>query len=76
MNDVSEFARSQPNVNYRHFFKPSQSLGGAVAELDFRNQTTWKFQEIGRQDAYDALFGTAGSKDGEGQPLHSFEYVL
>ena len=23
MNDVAEFARSRPNVNYRHFFKPS-----------------------------------------------------
>ena len=43
MNDVAEFARSRPNVNYRHFFKPSESLGGATAELDFRNSTTWHF---------------------------------
>ena len=43
MNDVAEFARSRPNVNYRHFFKPSESLGGTKAELDFRNSTTWHF---------------------------------
>ena len=51
MNDVAEFARSRPNVNYRHFFKPSQELGGTKAELDFRNETTWQFQVIGRADA-------------------------
>lgn len=28
MNDVAEFAKSRPNVNYRHFFKPSEYLGG------------------------------------------------
>jgi len=37
MNDVIESARSRPNVNYRHFFKPSEELGGIRAELDFRN---------------------------------------
>ena len=41
MNDVAEFMRSRPDVNYRHFFKPSQSLGGWRQELDFRNETTW-----------------------------------
>ena len=43
MNDVVEFAKSRPNVNYRHFFKPSEYLGGAKQELDFRNSTTWHF---------------------------------
>jgi predicted acylesterase/phospholipase RssA len=28
MNDVAEQVRSRPNINYRHFFKPSQYLGG------------------------------------------------
>merc|ERR1719246_424171 len=37
MNDVAEFARSRPDVNYRHFFAPSESLGGAKDELDSRN---------------------------------------
>ena len=55
MNDVAEFARSRPHVNYRHFFKPSEYLGGAKAELDFRNETTWHFQEVGRKDAKAAL---------------------
>ena len=67
MNDVAEFARSRPNVNYRHFFKPSVELGGARAELDFRNETTWKFQEIGRADAKAAL-----ESANQTQPLYSF----
>ena len=43
MNDIIEFSRSRPNVNYRHFFKPSEELGGAKDEMDFRNSTTWRF---------------------------------
>jgi len=69
MNDVAEFARSRPNVNYRHFFKPSEELGGTKDELDFRNSTTWRFQEIGRADAKAALDSAA---DGSEAPLYSF----
>lgn len=43
MNDISEFARARPNVNYRHFFRPREPLGTWRDELDFRNETTWKF---------------------------------
>jgi len=77
MNDVAEFARSRPDVNYRHFFKPSESLGGAKTELDFRNETTWHFQEVGRKDAKAAL---ESGKTLEGaHPVgieHSFANVL
>lgn len=73
MNDVAEFSRSRPFVNYRHFFKPSESLGGARAELDFRNETTWHFQEVGRADAKAAL--EAEKQDGEPAPF-SFAQVL
>lgn len=41
MNDVSEFIRARPNVNYRHFFMPSVDMSTLGSELDFRNQTTW-----------------------------------
>ena len=60
MNDIAEFARSRPNVNYRHFFEPSESLGGVKDELDFRNSTTWRFQEIGRKDAKTKLEKSGG----------------
>jgi len=71
MDDVFEFVRSRPNVNYRHFFKPSVYLGDWHQELDFRNETTWYFQEVGRQDAYDAL--NPASPDVAAP--HSFKHV-
>jgi len=51
MNDIVEFAKARPDVNYRHFFKPSRSLGGSFAEADFNNSTTFHFQLVGREDA-------------------------
>lgn len=79
MNDVVEFAKSRPHVNYRHFFKPSESLGGAKAELDFRNETTWHFQEVGRKDAKAALESGKVAKAAGAHPVeieHSFANVL
>lgn len=43
MNDVVEFAKSRPKVNYRHFFKPDKKFGGWWSELKFDNSTTWDF---------------------------------
>jgi predicted patatin/cPLA2 family phospholipase len=43
MNDVVEFAKSRPKVNYRHFFKPDKKFGGWWSELKFDNSTTWQF---------------------------------
>ena len=79
MNDVAEFARSRPNVNYRHFFKPSEELGGVKDELDFRNETTWRFQEIGRKDAKAALDRAAAKKkpqDSSSEKEHSFSDLM
>ena len=75
MNDVAEFVKTRPNVNYRHFFKPSEELGGAKDELDFRNSTTWRFQEIGRKDAKTAL-GLETPEENEGPTPHSFAHVM
>ena len=72
MNDVVEFAKSRPNVNYRHFFKPSEYLGGVRQEMDFRNETTWHFQEVGRADAKAALDSAKESDE----PEFSFANVL
>jgi hypothetical protein len=55
MDDIAEFARSRPHVNYRHFFKPSEPLGGFMGSLEFSNSTTWHYQEVGRSDAKNAL---------------------
>lgn len=62
MNDVVEFAKARPNVNYRHFFKPSKSLGPAFSEADFRNSTTYHFQLIGREDAKTVIDSIARQK--------------
>ena len=43
MNDITEFAKSRPNVNYRLFFKPERDLGSVRKELKFGNATTWAF---------------------------------
>ena len=74
MNDVAEFARSRPNVNYRHFFKPSEELGGWRQAFDVRNETTWRFQEIGRADAKAALESALEAP--EQAPEHSFAKVM
>jgi predicted patatin/cPLA2 family phospholipase len=74
MNDVVEFARSRPYVNYRHFFKPSVELGNWKTAFSFDNSTTWHYQEVGRQDAKDALESKNISNGS--LPLHSFEHVL
>jgi hypothetical protein len=43
INDIAEQVRAKPDVNFRHFFIPSEPLGTSLSELDFRNETTWGF---------------------------------
>jgi predicted acylesterase/phospholipase RssA len=74
MNDIAEFAKSRPNVNYRYFFKPSVELGNWKTELSFGNSTTWHYQEIGRQDAKDAL--DSKNLSNSNVPLFTFEHAL
>lgn len=74
MNDITEAMRARPHVNYRHFFQPSESLGGARTELDFRNVTTWKFQEVGRSDAYAALNG--GERPAKSEETAALEHTF
>ena len=46
-NAIIEQKRAHPNVQYRHLFLEQNAL----ANLDFRNQTTWPYQMQGREDA-------------------------
>ena len=50
-NDLDEFARGFPDVDYRYVFWESNGIGN----LDFNNSTTWPLQEMGRSDAKAAL---------------------
>ena len=43
--------RAYPNVNYRYLFYEQNGDGG----LKFDNGTTWRLQEMGRNDAQAAL---------------------
>jgi len=74
MNDVIEFAKARPHVNYRHFFQPAESLGHAWDEMKFDNATTWTFQQTGRDDAKQAI--NSANDPTESIPLHTFERVL
>ena len=50
-----------PDAQYRHLFHIGE-VAGIMELLDFRNETTWKFQEDGRRQAQEALLlgeGTA-----------------
>lgn len=50
-----------PDVNYRYYVQPSQTLGSSLQMLNFANVTnTWPYQMVGRLDGENAL------KDGEG----------
>lgn len=40
MNDVLEFQRMRPNVNYRYLIMPSEEIDDAGG-LDFSNSTTF-----------------------------------
>ena len=41
-NSVSQAMRAYPDVDWRHMFL---DMDGATLALDFRNSTTWAFQE-------------------------------
>lgn len=72
MNDIIEQARGRPDVSYRHFFAPSEDMGGIKGEIDFRNSTTFQYQLLGRKDAAEAL----DHKPENGFAPHSFEQMF
>jgi len=61
-NDILEVKKAYPDVNYRYYFQPSGPTMGGLEELDFYNSTTWKVNEMGRNDAKATL--EAGEKFG------------
>ena len=58
MNDVYEFSRAFPKVNFRYFITPSEPY--TTYMLDFRSQSTQKSMDIGRKDGANAV--KAGEK--------------
>ena len=66
-NAIAAVKRSHPDVNYRYLFEQSKTLSG-FNELTFENKTTWPYQEMGRQDALNAL------NEGEGISFTRFLY--
>lgn len=55
-NDILEFRRAFPDVNFRYYFEPEEgSLTSGKDELKFDNSTTYPMQEIGRRDAQKML---------------------
>ena len=55
IGDVHDFKKAFPNVNFRYFVAPSESLPGGLAMLDFSNKTTWGHQMLGRKDGANAI---------------------
>ena len=53
--------RSYPNVQYRYLFYNEKPDAGIMDLLDFRNSTTWPFQEKGREDAKQGLMMGEGT---------------
>lgn len=49
MNDVVEFKRLRPEVNYRYLLMPSEDLGYNL--LDFTNSTMFPMAQLGMADA-------------------------
>jgi len=60
LSDVIEFQRTQPDVNYRYMFVPSQPLPGGIHMLDFDNESILPMLELGKSD------GAAILSQGEG----------
>jgi len=50
-NDILEFKRAYPEVNFRYYFAPSGEVVSGMQELNFDNSTTYFMQTMGREDA-------------------------
>ena len=50
-DDVNEFMQAYPDINYRHYIEPKESLVSGLDEVRFDNATiTWPMQLKGRED--------------------------
>jgi len=56
LDDINEFRRAYPKVNFRHYVAPSKDIGSGLAILNFDNATnTWPIQQQGRADGAAAV---------------------
>ena len=51
MNDVVEFKRSRPNVQYRYLVMPSGKVASGLRMIDFNPSNTKPMIELGKKDA-------------------------
>ena len=58
MNDVYEFSRAFPKVNFRYFIHPSEAY--TTYMMDFRAESTKQTMALGRKDGINAI--KAGEK--------------
>ena len=55
-NDVVEFKRAYPKVNFRYLVQPSEIMQFGLETIDFANSThTWAIQLLGRIDGQMAV---------------------
>lgn len=55
INDVLEFKKTRPNVQYRYLVMPSKPIGGGLDMLNFSPANTKPLIELGKADAANAI---------------------
>ena len=55
LDDVLEFQKTEPLVNYRYLVIPSIALNSGIKELDFSPEATTPMVELGKQDAQNII---------------------
>jgi hypothetical protein len=55
LNDILEFKRARPKVNYRYIVIPSETLASGLNEMKFDNATLFPMVEIGKKDAQNVI---------------------
>lgn len=60
INDVLEFKKARPNVQYRYLVMPSQPISGGLDMLNFNPSNTKPMIELGKTDAANAINLGAG----------------
>ena len=70
MNDVWEFKRTRPNINYRYLIIPTAPVANGLDMLRFDHSITVPMIELGKKDAANAV------AFGEGVSFELFEQYM
>ena len=66
LQNLYEFQKAYPHINYRYFFQASQPLTSGLQEMEFTPEVLGPMIEIGKKDAEAAV------KQGEGKSFARF----